>query len=298
MIFGLILAAAFVTVSVLLFALAWEASSRAIHHEPADYGWSLADFPALTAEPVRLQSPTGVQLSARFFPGKARATVVLLHGFGGSQDEMLPVAQALNVAGYSVFTYDQRGCGASNGDLTFGAKEQDDLIAVVDYLAAREDVDPEQLGAFGFSMGAATLLMTAAREPRLKAIVADSAWATARSWLEPSLRSVFLRPRDRFSSLSLKLAQSRTHISIDALRPVASIGSISPRPVLLIHGSADTVVRPADAEQNFFAARNPKRLFRVPGAGHGATIAPDSVIVGRVCAFLEAALPAGTSAAA
>jgi dipeptidyl aminopeptidase/acylaminoacyl peptidase len=217
--------------------------------------------------------------------------VVLLHGYGGTQDEVLPLANQLHEAGFSVFSYDQRGCGASTAEITFGAREQEDLISVVDYLSSRPDVDRERLGVFGFSMGGATAIMAAAREPRLKAVVADSAWSDVRAWLRPSVKDSFLHPRDPFTALSLKLAARRTGIDLDDLRPADVVGRISPRPILLIHGRADEVIRASEAERNHGAAREPKELVLVSGAAHGDTIAPDGASLrGHVRDFFERAL--------
>jgi dipeptidyl aminopeptidase/acylaminoacyl peptidase len=204
---------------------------------------------------------------------------VLTHGYGGNQDEMLPVAGALHRSGFTVFTYDLRS------EVTFGAREQDDLISVVEYLASRPDVDADRIGALGFSMGAATTIMAAARDTRIKAVVADSAWRTAKSWLRPSRN-----PRDHFSRFSLKLAEWRTGIDLDDLRPVDAMRSLSGRPVLLIHGSADDVVLPADAEA--LAAANPEaELWRIEGARHGATVEPGGATTSeRVAEFFQRAL--------
>ena len=56
---------------------------------------------------------------------------------------------------------------------------------------------------------------------------------------------------------------------MNTVRPVDVIGSISPRPLLIIHGLNDQVVPPANSERNFARARQPKQLWLVPGAGHG-----------------------------
>jgi len=257
-----------------ILGLGWDASGKAIHPGCGTYAWTIADYPKLAAEEVSVESQTGATLSGRFFPGRTRATVILLHGYGGNQDEMLPAADELHEAGFSVFTYDQRGCGRSSGEVTFGGREQDDLLSVVDHLAARPDVDGDRIGAFGFSMGGSTALLAAAREPRIKAVAADSAWSDVRRWLRPSVGAVFTRPRDRFNALSLKLAELRTGIDLDDLRPVDVVSRLSPRPLLLIHGTADDVVLPSESERNYEAANEPKKLVLVPGAGHGDTIAP------------------------
>jgi len=104
--------------------------------------------------------------TGRFFAGSNGATIVLSHGYGGTQDELLPVVDFLARAGFSVLTYDLRGCGRSSGSGTFGALETEDLISAIDFLVARPDVDSSRVGALGFSMGAATTVMAAARDLR------------------------------------------------------------------------------------------------------------------------------------
>jgi pimeloyl-ACP methyl ester carboxylesterase len=273
-----------------LFGLGWNASSRALHPGCSSYTWDRADYPKLSADEVVVESSTGAQLSGRLYAGRTPATVVLLHGYGGNQDEVLPLADQLHQAGFTVFSYDQRGCGASTGEITFGAREQDDLISVVDYLSSRPDIDREQLGVFGFSMGGATAIMAAAREPRLKAVAADSAWSDVRAWLQPSVKDSFVHPRDPFSALSLKLAERRAGIDLDELAPVAVVGQISPRRILLIHGRADEVIQVSEAERNQNAARDPKELVLVSGAGHADTIAPGGASLRHVRDFFERTL--------
>jgi uncharacterized protein len=120
--------------------------------------------------------------------------------------------------------------------------------------------------------------------------VADSAWKTAKSWLRPSLQAVFLHPRDHFSALSLTFAELRTGVDLDDLRPVEAMRGLSGRPVLLIHGSADDVVLPADAEA-LAAANANAELWRIAGAAHGATVAPGGATTSeRVAQFFERAL--------
>lgn len=274
-----------------LLGLGWRASGRALRPPPATSPWRLADFPALAPEPVSFVSRTGVTIAGRYFPGRSRAAVILTHGYGGNQDELLPVASFLHDAGFGVLTYDSRGCGASGGTLSFGALEQLDLRSAVDYLVARPDVDPGKIGAFGFSMGAATTIMAAADDARIAAVVDDSGWADAYSWLRPGGWSDLLHPNDRFSSLSLAFVERRAGLDLGALRPVEVVGRLAPRPILIIHGAADDVVLPGDSERVYAAAGEPRELWLVPGLAHGATIQPPSAAyAARVVAFYRQAL--------
>jgi fermentation-respiration switch protein FrsA (DUF1100 family) len=270
--------------------LVWKASNSAIHPPAGEPEYTLKDYPELKPRDLRVSSTTGVSLAARFFPGKSGATVVVSHGYGGNQDEMLPVVDALQKSGLSVFTYDMRGSGRSGGEITFGTLEQKDLRSVIDHVSELPEVDPAKIGALGFSMGAATTVLTAADDQRIKAVVDDSGWADVRNWLRPKLVT---SPRNRFGSLSLALVEARTATELDSLKPERVIGRLSPRPVLLVHGEADEVVPFSDGERNFEAAREPKEFLRVPSAAHGDTLQPGGATSSsRIVAFFNQALGA------
>jgi len=280
-----------VLVAAALAALAWRASTSAMHPPPAQVPWSLRDFPALAAQEMTVHSSTGVTLRGRFFAGRTGVTVILTHGYGGNQDEMLPMALLLHRHGLSVATYDSRGSGASGGAVTFGALERRDLRSVVDAVSARRAVDPARIGALGFSMGAATTMLEAAGDPRVKAVVDDSGWSDVRDWLRPRTLDAVLHPRHAFSPLALELAERRTGTSFMGLRPVDAIARLSPRPLLVVHGARDDVVPPRDGEAIFAAAREPKAIVRVPGAAHGDTLAPGGATAStRVARFFVEAL--------
>lgn len=267
---GIAAAAAVVGAALAWLWLVWDASTRATHPRRSPTAQLPDD---LGGEELRIESSTGVELAARFFPGRGGAAVVLTHGYGGNQDELLPLVRALLDAGLGVCTYDLRGCGGSGGSVTFGALERLDLRSVVDNVASRPHVEPTRIGAFGFSVGAAVTIMAAARDYRIRAVVADSAWATAHTWLRPTLREALLHPRAPFTTPSLKLAELRGGLRLGELRPVDDVGRIAPRPLLLLHGTADEVVLPEDADALLAAAGEPKELRLVPGAAHTDTIA-------------------------
>lgn len=273
----------------------WIGSNRALSPGTSTYGWSLADYPDLHPEPVVIRSTTGAQLAARFLPGRTRATVVVSHGYGGTQEELLPLTAALNRTGLSVLSYDLRGCGGSTGRITFGALEQQDLRSVVDYLQTRPDVDRERIGAFGFSMGAATTLMAAADDTRIRAVVADSAWSEVDHWFRPSWTEVLTRPMAQFTPVSRFLLGRRTGVDLDALRPVDRVARISPRPLLLIATPADQVVPAADTDRLFAAAGEPKQIWQIEGEGHGATTRHEAFDQ-RVTAFFTTHLQSGRPA--
>jgi uncharacterized protein len=279
--------------SGVIVLVAWRASGNAMRPPRGEVPWSLGDYPDLAPEAIDVVSSTGVTLHGRFFRGRDAATIVLSHGYGGIQDELLPVVSTLHRASFNVVTYDMRGCGETQGEITLGAREQKDLRSVIDFAASRPDVDPERIGALGFSMGGATTILAAAEDPRIKAVVADSAWSDVRHWVKPRLSDLFLRPTWHFSPLSLKMIELRTGIRLRRLRPVEVIGRLSPRPILIIHGTDDDVVPPGDSELNRAAAGARADLWLVPGAAHGDTLRPGGATPShRITTFFERALAA------
>ena len=84
--------------------------------------------------------------------------VVTLHGSAsGRRDHRLFLhLEALLVpAGFAVMRYDRRGSGASEGDFDTAdfAQLAADALAVVDILAAQVEIDPREVGFYGYSQG-------------------------------------------------------------------------------------------------------------------------------------------------
>ena len=118
---------------VLLGAVGWIGSERAIHPAAKHYATTLAAYPDLHPSEIRFQSRTRVAIAATFFPGVRHAVIVLSHGYGDNQAQMLPYAEFLHGAGYSVLTYDMRNRGRSGGEaVTLGALESLDLVSAVE----------------------------------------------------------------------------------------------------------------------------------------------------------------------
>ena len=80
--------------------------------------------------------------------------------------------------GYGVLLFDRRGEGRSEGGgnlLGWGGDK--DIIAAVDWLERRPDVDPDRIGGIGLSVGGELMLEAAAHDPDLAAVVSDGAGA-------------------------------------------------------------------------------------------------------------------------
>ena len=101
------------------------------------------------------------------FPG-----LVLVHGFGGSKDELLPVALLLAGRGYASLAYSVRGQGNSGGLSTvLGNREKQDLYEVIQFFRSVTGIDSERIGITGWSQGGIHSWMAALyRMPGVRAV--------------------------------------------------------------------------------------------------------------------------------
>jgi len=253
----------------------------------------------LAAQDVEFRATDGTRLAGWFVPTSPQApTVILVHGFKSTRVQMLPYARFLVAAGYNVLLYDSRGCGASDGwRITLGAHEPDDVHAAVRYLSGRADLSAKRFGALGISLGAGIVLLAAAREPQLAAVVADSAWADE----QPQLARMGSIPLGRLGLPVLPYEPALVGALVGAdlrrVSPLATISQIAPRAVLLIHSADDAnTTTPLSGERALYAAAGqPKQEWIAPSGGHvGALSAHTAEYEQHVLAFFAAYLGAPT----
>jgi fermentation-respiration switch protein FrsA (DUF1100 family) len=120
----------------------------------------------------------------------------------------------------------------------------------------------QHIGAWGGSMGGATLIRAAADFPELEAIFIDSSFASLDDEFD------FLVPYPILNPLAKYLSQIETGISIDKINPLKDIASISPRPVYIVHGTGDTVAPPDAGRQLYDAAGEPRFLWEAENIQH------------------------------
>lgn len=119
---------------------------------------------------------------AFYLPGDpARPAIINVHGWRGSRFDPSNVerAEKFRALGYTVLSIDlsdSRGETVGNGRIAMGYEERYDLLGAFDYLISR-GFTPDRIGVTGQSMGAATSLLAAALEPRIRAVWADSPFA-------------------------------------------------------------------------------------------------------------------------
>jgi uncharacterized protein len=109
--------------------------------------------------------------------GGKHPTIVLVHGSGAENREyMLPWARFLIRRGMAVFGYDKRGVGESTGDWNTASFDDlaGDVVAAVECLKSRADVDSAQIGVLGISQAGWIMPVAAVRSKDIAFLISIS----------------------------------------------------------------------------------------------------------------------------
>ncbi len=127
---------------------------------------------------VSFPSRSGAIVPGWYRPGSERAAILILHGLGGTREQLARIGRFLNDEGWGILVIDQRGHGEHPLNLTtFGRAESEDALGAIDWLRQRDDIDPDRIGIYGASLGATTCIHAASMDPDLACAVADSSYA-------------------------------------------------------------------------------------------------------------------------
>jgi len=183
-------------------------------------------------------SSSGGEIDGWLIPGlKGAPGIVLSPGYGMSRSDVLSLAAALRENGFNVLVYDQRGSGSSpRGSSSLGLREPDDLLAALDFLQSRPEVNRDRLGIWGVDVGARAALLAAATRPEVRAVAADSAFGSVVDFV-----NIRLRQKLHMSSAAFEFC-SRQFLSLYLLALPSSmhggipLESLADRSILFIQG--------------------------------------------------------------
>ncbi|MBI4397129.1 MAG: alpha/beta hydrolase [Elusimicrobia bacterium] len=224
----------------------------------------------LYADPARLElahevvyypSLNGKTLCGVFFTAadEPAGTVVHFHGNGANLSNHFPLAYFLVPRGFDLLCFDYQGYGASAGRPS-PRNTVEDGLASVRWAQAHQRPGSRGVVVFGQSLGAAVACVVAAREPAVKAAVLEAGFTSYRAITGTVMgRSILLWPlRPFFPLLFVRHAWD----------PQDYIALISPRPVFIIHGTADRIIPVKMAHRLFARAKDPRKLRLIEGGDH------------------------------
>jgi dienelactone hydrolase len=244
--------------------------------------------------------------SLRSLAGKKLPTVILCHGWGGLARDLRPEALAFARAGYLAVAFDYRGWGASDARLILGGRppfdgthrplkaevkavrevvdpldQTTDLLNVIHWVQDEPECDTGRIGLWGSSYSGGHVVYAAARDPRVKALVAqvpalDSRWVIAnRSARIQTLREATQRARGEIGYpkpgaqvlKGLRGAPIRERMINYA--PVEDVEKASQCAMLFILAEKEELFDNKDhGIKAHKLARGPKKLVVIPGITH------------------------------
>ena len=207
-------------------------------------------------EDVNFKSADGTELHGWFLPSKegadkAKATIVFSHGNAGSVAYHYGFIDWLMPAGYNVLLYDYRAFGKSKGSLSRKGIIED-VTAAFKYVASRKDVDASKLISFSHSLGGAKSVVALAQKPikGLRAVITDGAFSSYKEMAKQ------------------KAGQLGANLTTDDFSTIDYIDKLAPTPLLIVHGTQDTMVPLGQAEKLFEKAKEPKTFFKIKDGTH------------------------------
>lgn len=274
-------------------ALVWGviAGHQATHPPRYHLALTPADL-HLPYDAITLQAADGVHLAGwRLVPPSPKGVILVQHGYGTCRGDPLALTALLYRGGYAVLSVDFRGHGESGGVCTFGVGEWLDVRAMLDAVGRDLALAALPIGYLGISLGAAVGLLTAAEDPRIRAVVSDSSYARWAPMVARYQRMMYYLPEIPLGWFTAWCLAVRLGVSLGRLDPVRAVGRLAPRPLLVIHGAQDISIPVADARALHAAAGEPKGLWIIPGAGHVAGVCTDEPAYRqRVLEFFERGL--------
>ncbi len=160
--------------------------------------------------------------------------------------------QRMQELGFTVVAVDYRGFGKTSRDTPSEKMAYEDAQAAWQWMATAHPKQPRYI--FGHSLGGAIAIELASKVNDETGTIVEGTFT--------SIPDVAATMRWGWLPVGAFITQR-----FDSLRKVATIGS----PLLVVHGSNDTVIKPTLGRQLFEAAAQPKRFILVEGGSHHNT---------------------------
>ncbi|MCF7956266.1 MAG: alpha/beta hydrolase [Phycisphaerae bacterium] len=206
--------------------------------------------PSYSFEPkmVMIETPSGEKICAYyFFNPNAEFTLLYSHGNAEDIGQNRFVFERFVEKGFSVLAYDYRGYGLSEGRPS-EKNAYEDIAAAYAYLTEVAGIPASKIIPYGRSVGGAMAVDIAVKKP-VGGVILQNAFTSAYR----VVTHIPILPFDKFNNLK----------KIDKIDC----------PVLIMHGSMDTIVKPWHSRALLKAAKEPKLYLMVEGIGHNDDMA-------------------------
>jgi fermentation-respiration switch protein FrsA (DUF1100 family) len=207
----------------------------------------------LPYEEVRFPAADGVRLHGWYIPGEQGKPLILFcHGNAGNVSHRLENLLLFHHLGLSVFIFDYRGYGQSEGKATEHGTYADGRGALA--WLKQQGWEPGRMVFFGRSMGAAVAVQLALEAPPAGLV------------LESPFPSIAAMGRHHYPLLFTLIGWA-LDVRYDNLEKIGRVHA----PLLVFQGERDDIVTEKMARRLFEKANQPKTFHLIPGAGHNDT---------------------------
>ncbi|MFN0205719.1 MAG: alpha/beta hydrolase [Planctomycetota bacterium] len=218
-------------------------------------------------EDVEIKTSDGVTLRGWYSEGPQGApAIVLLHGFHATRTDCLTLARALTLPGYTLLLLDMRASGKSDGHVqTLGVKEKFDVEAALHYMKNVKQHSPRHTGIVAYGTSASAAIFAYNSVNQLGAAVLLAPYSGLDAAINARLGS-YVGPNGPWMGAIVKEVVSlRVGKRVISIKPEQDIAKLAPCPVLLVGAGNDTKTPPADVQNLYDKAADPKEIYIVPG---------------------------------
>jgi fermentation-respiration switch protein FrsA (DUF1100 family) len=240
---------------------------RELDATPADWGMPYED--------VSLKTADAIELHGWYIPRPgARRVLLFLHGNAGNISHRGDSIAIFRRLGLSVFIFDYRGYGRSDGTPTEAGLYQD-AAAAWDYLTKTRGLAANEILIFGRSLGGAVAAQLAS-QVQPAALILESSLSSARDFAQAvfPLLSRLVVVRYDFDTVA-RLAQVRC-------------------PVLVLHSPTDEIMPYRLGEKLYQSAHEPKRFVALQGDHNNGFLQSQPQYQEALAEFIESLGPVGS----
>lgn len=206
-----------------------------------------------------------------FLTDSSHKWAVVTHGYGGDGSLMLYAAKRFYEKGYNVLLPDLRAHGKSSGKyIGWGWLDREDISDWCECIAKRDSHAKTIL--YGVSMGGAAVLMAAGEGhlKKVRCVVSDCAYTSLKEILYYRIRRMLHLPPCLVMWWLTPACKKHSGVCINDASVLKQVKKCS-IPLMFCHGDRDRFVPTDNALELYAAAKVPKKLMLVHGAGHGVS---------------------------
>ncbi len=200
-----------------------------------------------TATTHTIQVGDHAHIKATYLPVEgSEYTLLYSHGNAedlGRLDDLFKIYQA---KGFSIFAYDYQGYGLSDGKPS-QSRSYKDIEAAYRYLNDKLHIPPKKIIAYGRSLGGGPTVELASKYP-VGGVILEATFTSA-----------------------YRVVTRYPVIPFDKYKNLSKIKKIN-CPLLVIHGSQDSIISDYHGKKLFSKANEPKFYYEIKGADHNDLI--------------------------